>query len=140
MSNKKIPFNYFMFSASLDWIITNEWTPYIVVDTKNENIVVPSGFENEHGQMVLNVSANAVSNFILEKEALSFSSRFNGQVMDLFIPIESIICVFPNEMPLPIEMPPFDLINKCSAFLEIEDTTKSNNNVNPDSSTTFEFL
>ena len=86
----------YLLRAMYEWIVDNGMTPYILVDTKNDQVIIPRQFE-EDGKIVLNLGPSAVQSLDLGIEAVSFDARFDGSSMDVFVPIEFILAIYTRE-------------------------------------------
>ncbi len=86
----------YLIKAFFDWIVDNQCTPYIVVDALFEGVSVPLDFVKD-GQIVLNIAPRAVSNFTMSNESVSFSTRFRGVPVDLYLPAMSIVGIYAQE-------------------------------------------
>ena len=86
----------YLVKALFDWIVDNQCTPYIVVDAFFEGVSVPRDFVKD-GQIVLNIAPRSVSNFSMSNEAVSFSTRFSGVPVDLYLPTMSIMGIYAQE-------------------------------------------
>lgn len=85
-----------MLRALHEWILDNECTPYILVNALADNVEVPQQFV-KNGQIVLNVSPMAVSEFSLTNEVMQFSGRFGGIAMDVFVPMAAVMGIYSRE-------------------------------------------
>ena len=70
----------YLLRAMYEWIVDNGMTPYILVDTRNDQVIIPRQFE-EDGKIVLNLGPTAVQSLDLGNEAVSFDARFDGSPM-----------------------------------------------------------
>lgn len=86
----------YLLRAMYEWIVDNGMTPYILVDTKNDQVIIPRQFE-EDGKIVLNLGPTAVQSLDLGIEAVSFDARFDGSSMDVFVPMEYILAIYTRE-------------------------------------------
>lgn len=102
--------NKHLINAYIDWIIENEMTPHLGVDATVEGIIVPEQYVND-GRIILNVSVNAITNFFIDDTGVSFSSRFDGKSMDLFLPIQSVMVVFAKENGAGFPLPQLQMVN-----------------------------
>ncbi len=93
-----IPKRPFLLRAFYDWIVENNMTPHILVNTEAEEVTVPKQHIKD-GKIVLNVSPMAVQDFMMDNEALSFSARFGGVAFYIYCPIYSIEAVYARESP-----------------------------------------
>lgn len=82
--------------AIYEWIVDNDLTPYILVDTSSESVVVPEGFI-ENNRIILNVSPMATKELALENDNVSFNARFGGTPMDVFVPTSSVLAIYAHE-------------------------------------------
>ena len=105
----------YLLRAFFDWIVDNDCTPYVVIDAHHPGVEVPQNYVTD-GQIVLNVAPRAVTNFILDREIIAFSTRFGGIPIDIQVPISAVIgiysqengqgMVFETESPTPEPPPP----------------------------------
>ncbi len=86
----------YLLRAMYEWIVDNGMTPYILVDTKNDQVIIPRQFE-EDGKIVLNLGPTAVQSLDLGIEAVNFDARFDGTSMDVIVPIEFILAIYTRE-------------------------------------------
>jgi len=86
----------YLLRAINDWIIDNELTPHMVVDATANNVVVPRQYVDEN-KIVLNISPAAVSHFHITNEFISFSARFSGKAMEIFVPVTAVLALYAKE-------------------------------------------
>ncbi|MDA8645945.1 ClpXP protease specificity-enhancing factor [Porticoccaceae bacterium] len=86
----------YLVRAFFDWIVDNQCTPHVIVDASYDGVSVPLDFVKD-GQIVLNIAPRAVSNFIMSHESVSFSTRFSGVPVDLYLPSLSIVGIYAQE-------------------------------------------
>lgn len=86
----------YLLRAFFDWIVDNECTPHIVVDANFANVQVPTQFVQD-GQIVLNISPSAVTQFSLDLTQLSFNARFGGQPMQVYVPLGAVLAIYARE-------------------------------------------
>ena len=97
----------YLLRALYEWILDNDATPYIHVDTSCEGLRIPSGIDNDD-KVVLNISPQAVQNLEMTNDHLSFSARFAGVPEDIFCPIGSLIAIYARETSEGMMFPPED--------------------------------
>ena len=78
------------------WLLDNQVTPYILVDTSNDEVMVPQGIATD-GKVVLNLSPSAIDRLEMTNDYLSFSARFNGVAQEIYCPIASILAIYAQE-------------------------------------------
>lgn len=86
----------YLFRAMYDWILDNQFTPHIVVDTTHPEVQVPPGYAQED-KITLNLAPRAVTGFAMNNEALEFKASFGGRLMHLYIPMKAIIVIYAKE-------------------------------------------
>ena len=79
-----------------EWLLDNEVTPYILVDTSSDAVLIPKGIATD-GKVVLNLSPNAIQQLEMTNEHLSFSARFGGVAQDVFCPMSSVLAIYARE-------------------------------------------
>lgn len=90
------PSRPYLVRALHQWILDNEYTPYILVETSMPNVSVPEDFV-ENGQIVLNISPSAVRDLLMDNEGVSFNARFGGVPMSVFVPTVAILAIYARE-------------------------------------------
>jgi stringent starvation protein B len=86
----------YFFRAMYDWILENQLTPHIVVDTTLPDVQVPPAFI-EDDKITLNLTPQAVTGFAMNNEGLEFKASFGGRLMHLYVPFAAIIAVYALE-------------------------------------------
>lgn len=105
----------YLIRALYEWICDNELTSHIVVAADFPDTQVPLQYVQD-GRIVLNISPQAVSNFLVDNNAIQFDARFSGQPFALYIPIEAVMAIYAKEngegmffeVELPVDTPPDD--------------------------------
>ena len=87
----------YLIRALYEWIVDNDCTPYILVDALHEGVMVPQDYVNQEGQVVLNVSPNAVKDYAIDNTGLSFSARFGGVPTDIYVTCSAILGIYAKE-------------------------------------------
>lgn len=82
--------------AVYEWLIDNEQTPFLLVDATRPSVEVPAAFVKE-GRIVLNVAPGAVRDFFIRNEEVSFSARFGGVPMQIFVPMGAVLAIYSRE-------------------------------------------
>jgi len=86
----------YLIRAIYEWLIDNQQTPYLQVDTLFDGVQVPLEHIQDN-QIILNIDPGAVRNYFADNEWISFSARFSGKSMELFIPIDAVIAIYSKE-------------------------------------------
>ncbi len=86
----------YLLRAIHEWIIDNGLTPYLLVDATNEQVEVPHEYIND-GKIILNISPNAVNKLHMDNDWVSFTARFSGRAVEIFVPIAATLAVYAKE-------------------------------------------
>ena len=86
----------YLIRALYEWIVDNDCTPHMLVNSEFPAVQVPQGFASD-GQIVLNVSPSAVRHLHMDNEAVSFDGRFGGTSHTLYVPTGAILGIYARE-------------------------------------------
>jgi stringent starvation protein B len=86
----------YLIRAIYQWLLDNQNTPYLLVNTTFDGVQVPIEYINDD-KIILNIEPRAVNNFHADNEWISFSARFSGKPMELFIPIVAVLAIYGKE-------------------------------------------
>jgi stringent starvation protein B len=86
----------YMLRALYEWLVDNDLTPHLVVETDLPGVRVPEQFI-EDGQIVLNVAPRAVGQLEMSNDAVTFSARFGGKPHSVIVPIYAIQAIYARE-------------------------------------------
>tara|TARA_R110002111_G_scaffold207374_2_gene271567 strand:+ start:289 stop:669 length:381 start_codon:yes stop_codon:yes gene_type:complete len=86
----------YLIRAIFDWLLDNGATPYLLVNTTFPGVKVPEDYINDN-KIVLNIAPDAVQHFQADNEWISFSARFSGKPLELFVPIEAVLGIYGKE-------------------------------------------
>lgn len=92
----QVPLRPYLIRAYYDWIVANNWTPYIVVNAELPNVQVPEEHIKQ-GRIVLNISPLACQGLHLKNERIVFSARFQGVASQLSFPPQAVIAIYARE-------------------------------------------
>lgn len=82
--------------ALIDWIVENDQTPHVIIDCTVDNVDAPMD-QAQDGKLVLNVSARATRNLLIDAQWLHVDCRFSGRSMRIQAPIGAIVGVYSKE-------------------------------------------
>jgi stringent starvation protein B len=74
----------------------NNETPLIVVDASHPDVIAPGEYADK-GKLILNVSYSATSELHMGNDTVTFSARFNGRPMNLYVPVDAIMAIYGRE-------------------------------------------
>ena len=86
----------YLIRAIREWAIDNHLTPQLLVNAEGRGVEVPVEFV-EDGQIVLNISPQAVDDLEMGNEFISFSARFRGASRSILVPVDAVLAVFDRE-------------------------------------------
>ncbi len=86
----------YLVRALYEWIVDNNSTPYIIVDTTIAGVSVPDGL-SENGRIVLNIGPNSIRSLVIGNETLDFDGRFSGRPFHVTAPAAAVMAVYAKE-------------------------------------------
>lgn len=86
----------YMLRALYHWLIDNDLTPHVVVNTTLANVLVPQQFIRD-GEIVLNIAPHAVGDIDISNQHIQFKARFGGKIEIISVPISAIIAIYARE-------------------------------------------
>lgn len=86
----------YLVRAFYNWVIDSQCTPHVLVDATYEGVIVPNQYV-EDGEIVLNVSADAVTDLVITNKDMSFEARFSNIPTQIYLPMRAIMAVYANE-------------------------------------------
>jgi len=113
----------YLVRALYEWILDNDTTPYILVDTSSDQVLIPQGIASD-GKVVLNLTPAAIENLELTNEYISFSARFNGVSEDLYCPISALMAIYARENGEGMMFPPEESDNDITKPSTADDKPK----------------
>ncbi len=86
----------YLIRAIYDWIVDNNFTPYLLVNAENDDAIIPREYV-EDGKIVLNINPTAISNLQLGNDYIMFNARFSGKAMEVSIPVIAVLAIYAQE-------------------------------------------
>jgi stringent starvation protein B len=86
----------YLLRAMHEWISDSGHTPHLVVDAGVAGVDVPRQFVKD-GKIVLNVSWSATAQLKLGNDEVTFSGRFGGASMMVFVPVNAVLAIYARE-------------------------------------------
>lgn len=86
----------YLIRALYEWLVANQQTPYLLVDASIPGTRVPT----EHvvnGNIILNLTPDALSNLKMTNKDVSFSARFERGHFECLVPIPAVLAIYSNE-------------------------------------------
>ena len=85
----------YLIRAIYEWCVDSGLTPYLAVRVDGHTEVPRAHVKD--GEIILNLSADAVRNLLMGNEMITCTGRFNGAPFDLMIPVVAVIGIFAKE-------------------------------------------
>lgn len=92
----KFPKNIYLFRAIYDWIVDNEMTPYVLLNTSINGVVVPQNLVNDN-KIVLNISPIATSKYIMNENGVEFDAKFSDVIFHISFPYLAALALYAKE-------------------------------------------
>lgn len=86
----------YLVRAIYDWIVDNQFTPYLLVDAGAQGVVVPRQYVQD-GKIVLNLRPQAVHGLSLGNDEVEFGARFGGTPMQITVPMRAVLAIYAQE-------------------------------------------
>lgn len=80
-----------------DWIIDHNLTPYLLVDSEYDGVILPENYIDDDGKILLNISPEAIERFDCDDYYIRFDATFDGEIMSLQIPVEAVLELYAGE-------------------------------------------
>lgn len=86
----------YLVRAFYEWIVDSSCTPILVLDATNPRCNIPEGF-SEGGEIVFNISPNAIRELKITADFVEFKASFTGVVSIISAPINAILAIYAEE-------------------------------------------
>ncbi len=86
----------YLVRAMYQWIADNGMTPHLLVDVSVDGVQVPAEHV-QNGKIILNIAPVAITGLVLGDTEITFSARFSGQSMALYVPVAAVLAVYAKE-------------------------------------------
>ncbi len=86
----------YLIRAFYEWIVDNEKTPYLVLNTDYPGTKVPRQYI-ENGRIVLNISMRAVDALVMDNVKIQFKASFGGVQQIVLAPIAAVLAIYARE-------------------------------------------
>lgn len=86
----------YLIRSIYEWILDNQLTPHLLVDTENFETIVPESFI-EDGKIILNIRPEAIENLTLGNEEIQFNASFSGNSMHIVTPTAAVLAIYAKE-------------------------------------------
>jgi len=86
----------YMIRALHEWILDNNFTPYILINAYTQGVQVPQEYVKD-GQIVLNISPQAIKTLNISNAAIEFEGRFGGIPTKVYVPVNAVMSIYARE-------------------------------------------
>lgn len=86
----------YLIRSLYEWILDNQCTPYVLVNAEYPDTVVPQAFV-EAGQIVINLSPNAIRHLEMDNDKICFDGRFGGVAQQVWLPSQAVMAIYARE-------------------------------------------
>ena len=86
----------YLIRAIYQWALDNSYTPQILVDTDDDEVVIPKKYI-QNNRIALNIHPQAVTGLELGDEYVWLSARFSGKAMEITVPISAVMAIYARE-------------------------------------------
>ncbi len=90
------PIRPYLLRTIYDWIVDNNCTPYILVDTNQNGVIVPEQYI-ENNQITLNLSPGSIRDLSFDNDWVMFNARFSGAAWDIEVPMSAVNAIYAKE-------------------------------------------
>ena len=90
------PLKPYLIRSIHDWIIDNDLTPHLLVDTSHPQVSVPTAYI-EDGKITLNLRPAAINGLSLAIGVAVIRTSFNRQPRHISVPTLSVLAIFAKE-------------------------------------------
>jgi len=87
----------YLLRAIHQWILDNQWTPYLLVQAEFPDVVVPNNYADQDGKIILSLSPAAIRNLDIQQESIQFKASFSGAVFDIYVPVPAVLAIYASE-------------------------------------------
>ncbi len=87
----------YLIRAVYEWCVDQDLTPYLLVNAKAPEVLVPRHAVQEDGRIVLNLRPQAVHNLLLGNQKIEFNARFGGNPMQVKVPLSAVLAIYARE-------------------------------------------
>lgn len=86
----------YLLRAMYEWMVDTRQTPHVLVDARQEGVVVPQASVHE-GRIVLNIGTSAAHRLVLGNEQVEFDARFGGVSHHVVVPLAAVLAIYARE-------------------------------------------
>jgi len=86
----------YLMRAFYSWIVDSRCTPILVINANFPGCVIPEQ-HIENGEILFNISPEAIRDFAIRQDKVEFRASFSGSVQHISVPIKAVLAVYAEE-------------------------------------------
>ena len=86
----------YLVRAMYQWIADNGMTPHLLADASVDGMQIPVEHV-QNGKIILNIAPMAITGLVLGDAEITFSARFSGKSVGIYIPVEAVLAIYAKE-------------------------------------------
>lgn len=91
LSNKS-----YLIRAFYNWIVDSQCVPILVVNANYPKCIIPEQ-HIENGEIVFNISPEAIRDLTVGYDKVEFSASFSGRIQHISIPVRAVLAIYAEE-------------------------------------------
>ena len=86
----------YILRAFYDWIVDNQLTPYVAVDTRVDGVLLPPELAHQK-EVIFNIDSAAAVGLSLGRQCIEFTARFSGISRHVRFPVNAVLGLYAKE-------------------------------------------
>jgi stringent starvation protein B len=86
----------YLIRAFYNWIVDSRCTPILVINANHPGCNIPDQHV-ENGEIVFNISPEAIRDLAIRYDKVEFKASFSGNVQYIAVPVKAVLAVYAEE-------------------------------------------
>jgi stringent starvation protein B len=86
----------YLIRAFYNWIVDSRCTPILVINANYPKCIIPEQ-HIENGEIVFNISPEAIRDLAMSYDKVEFKASFAGSVQLISVPVKAVLAVYAEE-------------------------------------------
>ena len=86
----------YLIRAFYNWIVDSRCTPILVINANYPRCVIPEQHV-ENGEIVFNISPEAIRDLGIRYDMIEFKASFSGSVQNIAVPVKAVLAIYAEE-------------------------------------------
>lgn len=86
----------YLIRAFYNWIVDSRCTPILVINANHPGCKIPDQHV-ENGEIVFNISPEAIRDLAIRYDKVEFRASFSGSVQTISVPVKAVLAVYAEE-------------------------------------------